>query len=216
MSGLGSPGTTFLLERRFSKPPCLAACSPLECGLPFSLFSSGCAASLVGDGGSSSLLSQLPIFWKLRRSHTLLCSPVSVLALCLLPLLVDSPLSGAWKLGMLARRVLCSTDSTLLFSLSVRRRSRPARSELAGEEPRSVTAESAGLWGRGAPAVGSTCVTVALVSWIHGPSFTAGGRSTLAYPAAPCSLLPCEIQRTLAPLCGRGLDEVGKQAGWST
>lgn len=64
--------------------------------------------------------------------------------------------------------------------------------------------------------MGSSCVTVALARWIHGPSFTAGGRSTLAYAAALCSVLPCEIQRTLAPLCGRGLDEVGKQAGLST
>lgn len=100
VSGRGSPGTTFLLERRCIKPWLFAAWSPLEGGLAFSSFWTGWGVSLVGETGSSSLFSQLPIFWKFRRSQTLLCSPTSVLALCLLRLLLDSPLSGATKLGM--------------------------------------------------------------------------------------------------------------------
>jgi hypothetical protein len=100
--GLGSPGTTFLLLLLFNSPAVRSACSPLECGLPLSLPSSSSGFSSFSDGGgSSSLFSHEPIFWKLRRSHTLLCSLTSERARCLLRLRLDSPLLADSKWGIL-------------------------------------------------------------------------------------------------------------------
>jgi hypothetical protein len=103
VSGLGSPGTTRLLVLLFSTPPVVDACAPLECGLPFSVLLSSNFTDGTGGGGGgspSSLFSHEPIFWKLRRSHTLRCSFTSERALCLLRLRLDSPLSADSRCGM--------------------------------------------------------------------------------------------------------------------
>ena len=87
VNGRGRPGTTFRLDLLPSNPDGL----PLSPdGLPFSLFDSSAllrpclSSSHRGEGGCSpsSLFSQLPIFWKLRRLHMLRCSVASVLARC--------------------------------------------------------------------------------------------------------------------------------------
>lgn len=64
---------------------------------------------------------------------------------------------------------------------------------------------SVGLSVRGGHAVDSRCVRKGSGSCIHGMCFTAGGRSTLAIPAAQRSVFLWEFLRTLAPLCDRGL-----------